>query len=108
MTRVVGVSICLDIDKSMKIVKKLKLTGTPFKIFKNTAFVKDMFNSALEVSKFEGATIRTVSGIRGQVKKALSKPEGAFRAAFEDKILMSGMCIKLSSNLRIKDLKEYI
>jgi len=62
----------LELNESFKIVKKLKLIGHPYKIMTNTAFVKDMFNTQLEVTQFEGAALRTASGVRGQIKKALT------------------------------------
>lgn len=35
----------LELNHTYEIMKKLKLIGEPFKIYKNTAFVKGMFNS---------------------------------------------------------------
>ncbi len=91
--RIAATGTVEEIDTSIEIVKKLKLVGHPYKIFRNTAFIKDMFNSKLEVAKFEGAQIKTVSGIRGEIKRALKAPEGHFRATFEDKIILSDIII---------------
>jgi len=91
--RIAATGVVEEIDTSTEIVKKLKLVGYPYKIFRNTAFIKDMFSSSLEVARFEGAQIKTVSGIRGEIKRALSKPEGHYRATFEDKIILSDIVI---------------
>ena len=88
--RIAGTGDVIEINQSFDLVKKLKLIGEPEEIYKKTANIKNMFNSNLEVSRFIGAKIQTVSGIRGIIKKQLNtKPEGRFRATFEDKILKS-------------------
>ncbi|XP_020248969.1 ribosome biogenesis protein BMS1 homolog isoform X1 [Asparagus officinalis] len=100
--RIRATGVILEFNHAARIMKKIKLVGYPCKIFKKTALIKDMFTSDLEIARFEGAAIRTVSGIRGQVKKAAkaelgNKPkkmggstkEGIARCTFEDRILMS-------------------
>eukprot|EP00392_Amoebophrya_sp_AT5.2_P003940 g3945.t1 len=90
--RVSATGLVLEGNTDFNVVKKLKLTGEPYKVFKNTAFIKGMFNSDLEVNKALHAKLQTVSGIRGEIKKA-EGTEGHFRATFEDRILMSDLVL---------------
>ena len=97
--RVALTGVTLENDASFDVVKKLKLVGEPARVHKRTAFVRGLFGSQLEAARFEGAKLRTVAGVRGEIKKALSDrasrtlgaPLGTVRATFEDKLLMSDL-----------------
>ena len=69
--RISGTGDVIEVNQSFDIVKKLKLIGDPEEIYKKTANIKNMFNSNLEVARYIGAKIQTVSGIRGIIKKQL-------------------------------------
>ncbi|KAH9411287.1 40S ribosome biogenesis protein [Ordospora pajunii] len=77
-----------DVNGEVELVKKLKLIGYPKRIIQNTVFVAGMFTSDLEVLKFQGANLKAVSGLRGQVKGPHGK-DGEYRATFEGTMLMS-------------------
>ena len=48
-----------------------------------------MFINKVEINKYVGEQIQTVSRIRGQIKKPLVNPSGTFRATFEGKLVES-------------------
>jgi len=94
-----------EIGDHPSIMKKLKLVGYPEQIKGHTVFVKDMFHTPEEASRYEGAIVKTVSGLRGQIKKAGAK--GVFRATFEGSPKMSDI-VFLPCFFPITPMKAYL
>jgi ribosome biogenesis protein BMS1 len=92
--RISATGAVMEMSTLPRVVTKLKLVGFPYLIRRRTALIQNMFNSLTEASAFEGSSIRTVSGIRGTIKKALRagakgwRP-GSFLATLEEHPLLS-------------------
>mmetsp|Transcript_44108 Transcript_44108/g.88467 ORF Transcript_44108/g.88467 Transcript_44108/m.88467 type:complete len:140 (+) Transcript_44108:2985-3404(+) len=77
----------LELEKNFKIFRKIKLKGKIFKFFKKTAFIKEMFSSEMQITRFKGALVEQEDGNRGIIKKgSWNGPKGSFRATFEKEI----------------------
>lgn len=55
--RISGTGVVVELDADFRVMKKLKLVGTPLQIHRNTAFISGMFTSQLEATKFEGVHV---------------------------------------------------
>ncbi|KAL8626745.1 hypothetical protein Q9189_007563 [Teloschistes chrysophthalmus] len=62
--------------------KRIILTGTPYKIHRNTVTVRHMFFNAADVAYFSGLRLFTKRGRRGVIRESLGT-HGYFKAGFE-------------------------
>ncbi|KAI3994117.1 hypothetical protein MKX01_012374 [Papaver californicum] len=95
--RILATAVVLDYNHAAKIFNECMRIGTPCKIIKKTAFIKDLFTSDLEIDRFKDQGIQTNSGIQGKIKKAADKElvdrlklkDGLAKCTFKHKIHMS-------------------
>jgi hypothetical protein len=77
----------LFFNNVFKMFKRIKIKGIIFKKYKKSAFIRGMFSSSIDATKFRDAIIKTTDGIRGIIKNTDQiTSTGNFRAIFEKKI----------------------
>lgn len=101
--RISGTGSSIEQIGNGQVVKKLRITGYPKDIHKKTAMVSNMFSSDVEASEFLGGLVRTVSGIRGEIKHA--EKNGVVRCSFESQLVKSDI-VFLNGWIKVK-VKEF-
>ncbi|KAI3844795.1 hypothetical protein MKX03_024337, partial [Papaver bracteatum] len=107
--QILATAVVLDYH-AVQIWKKIKRTGTPSLILKETALIKGLFTSGDEVDLFRNFKIKTEDGTRGVVLEAakpdfseLNSPpgEGIAKCTF-DSIIHMGSIIVMSEWIKIE------
>ncbi|KAI3855198.1 hypothetical protein MKX03_026056 [Papaver bracteatum] len=68
--KITATGVILGSNQAEKIVMGCRRKGTPYKIIGNTALIKDVFKSDIDVARHKNALIKTASGVRGRVVEA--------------------------------------
>lgn len=81
----VGVGCVLDLDPQRIILKRITLTGSPYKIHKRSVVMRFMFGNAADIAWFRPVELSTRLGARGHIRESLGT-HGYMKCLFDRQI----------------------